>query len=264
MKSFHNDPAIKAKYIARLAEHRRLEHLAQGVGFYCGPEGTKGCAVGCTLEAYDHSLYPTELGLPEWLARLEDRIFEGLPKGQAEQFAEDFLAAIPIGADVGKVRSQLAVLRLTRQLPWLDKNPEPYARQCAESLRQVIACHESGESTRSADSAAAAAESARSAASDSAAESARSAASDSAAESAAWAADSAAWAADSAAWESAARSADSAAESARSAARAAAESAAWAADSDAAWAARSESESKHFQWEAETLLRLLRESGEQA
>ena len=79
MLSFHNDPAIKAKYLDRVKAHAKADRLIQGTGW----KGGKGCAVGCTLEAYDHSLYPIELGLPEWLARLEDRIFEGLPKAEA-------------------------------------------------------------------------------------------------------------------------------------------------------------------------------------
>ena len=134
MQAFHNDPAVKAKYQQRLAAHRAAEELIQGTGY----DGRKGCAVGCTLNSYDHSSYPGELGLPEWLACLEDRIFEGLPKGKAEQFAEDFLAAIPVGADVSKVRGQLAVLRHTRDLKRLEGNSEPYAELCRAAIQGVI------------------------------------------------------------------------------------------------------------------------------
>ena len=49
LQAFHNDPAVKAKYQARLAAHRAAEQLIQGTGF----EDGKGCAVGCTLDAYD-------------------------------------------------------------------------------------------------------------------------------------------------------------------------------------------------------------------
>lgn len=31
--AYHNDPAVKTKYVNRLAEHRRLEHLVQGTGW---------------------------------------------------------------------------------------------------------------------------------------------------------------------------------------------------------------------------------------
>ena len=87
MQAFHNDPAVKAKYLARVRMHREADHLTQGVGWESNGV-TRGCAVGCTLEAYDHRRYPIELGLPEWLARLEDRIFEGLPHADALSWPE--------------------------------------------------------------------------------------------------------------------------------------------------------------------------------
>jgi hypothetical protein len=108
MQAFHNDPAIKAKYQARLAAHRAAEQLIQGTGFRNG----EGCAVGCTLNDYDHSLYETKLGLPVWLAHLEDALFEALPTKEAEQFAEDFLEAIPIGVDVTQISIPLYIARL--------------------------------------------------------------------------------------------------------------------------------------------------------
>ena len=143
LQAFHNDPAVKAKYQARLAAHRAAEQLIQGTGF--DPHTFKGCAVGCTLNEYDHSRYPIELGLPEWLACLEDRIFEGLPKGEAEQFAEDFLAAIPIGADVSAVRGKLAILRHTRDLTRLEGNTDPYAADVRAAIQGVIDWIKGGE-----------------------------------------------------------------------------------------------------------------------
>ena len=139
LRAFHGDPAIKKKYVDRMMEHRRLEHLTQGVGYCADGSGViKGCAVGCTLENYEHGRYPIELGLPEWLARLEDRIFEGLPKGEAEQFAVDFLNVIPVGADVSGVRHQLAILRNQDNLKLLEANKEPYAEQVRAAIRQVL------------------------------------------------------------------------------------------------------------------------------
>jgi hypothetical protein len=278
MQAFHNDPAVKAKYVARLAAHRAAENLIQGTGF----DGGKGCAVGCTLEKYDHDLYPIELGLPAWLAYLEDRIFEGLPKGEAEQFAEDFLSAIPVGADVSNVRGLLAVQRLTRLLPALDANPETYAHQCAAAVRGVIAWHEQGEpegtrsavesvaysaarsaylaATNSANSAVYSAYSAAYSAADSAARSAVESVAYSAARSAYLAATNSANSAVYSAYSAAYSAADSAA---RSAARSAADSARSAADSAArsarsAYSVNSAARSAHYRWEAETLLALLR------
>lgn len=135
--SFHGDPAIKEKYVNRLKEHRRLEHLTQGVGW----ENGKGCAIGCTLEAYDHSLFRTKLGLPMWLARLIDNIFEGLRKERAEQFAEDVLEAIPVGVCVEHVKHEIAIKRLTALLDTLEGNLEEYAIMARVAIRKVIKWH---------------------------------------------------------------------------------------------------------------------------
>lgn len=108
MLSFHNDQEIKEKYLNRVIKHRELDNLIQGTGW----ENGKGCAVGCTLENYDHSRYPIELGLPEWLARLEDRIFEGLPRKEAILWPERFLESIPVGINLEKIKHMLAIKRL--------------------------------------------------------------------------------------------------------------------------------------------------------
>ena len=140
--SYHNDPKIKRKYVNRLKCHRRLEHLTQGIGFESNGT-TKGCAVGCTLDNYDHSRYPIELGLPEWLARLEDYLFEQLPKGEAEQFAEDFLRMIPVGVNVEPVRHRLAVARIDQSLTRLESDKEQYADECRNALNLVKLWHQS-------------------------------------------------------------------------------------------------------------------------
>ena len=135
MLSFHNDPAIKAKYLARVKAHAEADNLIRGTGWEHG----RGCAVGCTLEAYDHSRYPVELGLPEWIAHLEDTLFEGMPDEQAMTWPMRFLEAIPVGVDVEPVKWQLAIWRHTRQVEALALNDEPYAMQCRNAINQVIA-----------------------------------------------------------------------------------------------------------------------------
>ena len=99
LKAFHNDPAIKTKYLARLTAHVKADELIHGKGW----ENGKGCAVGCTLDKYDHAAYETELGIPESLARLEDTLFEGQPNGTSKTFPVRFLQAIPVGADLSLV-----------------------------------------------------------------------------------------------------------------------------------------------------------------
>ena len=94
MLSFHNDPKIKDKYLDRVRKN--------------------GGAVGCTLEHKDSKRYPIELGLPVWLARLEEDIFNNLPVDKAKQWPLNFLKAIPIGVDVDAARHLIDIRRMDR------------------------------------------------------------------------------------------------------------------------------------------------------
>ncbi len=117
MQAFHNDLKIKKKYIARVQAHRKADELIQGVTWKKG----KGCAVGCTLEAYSHARYETELGIPEWLARVEDTLFEGMSKEEAMLWPEKFLSAIPVGADLEPVKRKFIVVVLKHTLVSMKK-----------------------------------------------------------------------------------------------------------------------------------------------
>ena len=186
MLSYHGDATIKTKFALRFAAHRAADDVIQGTGF----DGSRGCFVGCTLDNYDHAQFPIELGWPEWLARLADKIFEGIPKAEAAQFGTDLLAAVPVGVDLEPVRFHLALARHQIQIERLRGNPEPYAAQCIAALEGVIAfCKQSLDGFSD--------EAAWSAARSAAWSAAESAAAWSAARSAAWSGESAAW---SAAW----------------------------------------------------------------
>jgi hypothetical protein len=72
------------------------DNLVRGIGW----ENGKGCAVGCTLEDYKHSRYETELGIPEWLAGVEDTLFEGMSVEKSKTWPEMFLSSIKVGDDL--------------------------------------------------------------------------------------------------------------------------------------------------------------------
>ncbi|HZT60966.1 MAG TPA: hypothetical protein VFA21_20345 [Pyrinomonadaceae bacterium] len=95
--AYHGNPAIKEQYLARVREHREADKLIQGYGYW---KNGKGCAVGCTIHSDDHYAYETELGIPVYLARLEDGIFEALPNELAQAWPEAFLEAIPVGTNL--------------------------------------------------------------------------------------------------------------------------------------------------------------------
>lgn len=128
MKAFHNDPAIKAKYLARVDGHTKADNLIRGIGW----NGFRGCAVGCTLEDYDHARYPIELGIPEWLAHVEDRLFEGMTETKAHTWPRDFLNAITPGADLEKIKGPFLIMVLESTLTTFDHEKYPNVKAAIE------------------------------------------------------------------------------------------------------------------------------------
>jgi hypothetical protein len=221
--AFHGDQAVKDKLLERIGAHEKADAIVSGT--YGRKEGGvwKGCAVGCSVHDLTqdkrlenpHTRYPELLGIPEWVAHLEDQVFEGMSAEKRTGFPRRFAEAIPVGGDFDGLADRLAIRRLKEECLSLSGMwPESVRAQVVAAIEQTIAALESGdEKKRSAAwSAWSAARSARSAWS--AARSARSA----------WSAWSAARSAESAAWSAA-----------RSAAWSAARSAAWSAARSAAF-----------------------------
>ena len=273
--SFHNDETIKQKYLTRLHNHARADEIVQGQYWEHG----KGCAVGCTIHCDDHSAYETILGLPEWLAYLEDTLFEKLSNAEAKSFAVDFLEAIPVGVNLDRVKWQFCTFLLQENIERVLSLTidDALKTQVVSAIRQALACCENALASGQWDESAAqsaqtaawsAAQSAAWSAAQSAAWSARTAAW-SAAQTAAESAQSATWSAQTAAWsaaesaQTAAWSAQTAAWSAQTAAWSAAQSAAWSAQNAAQSAAQTAAESARtaaYTRYAQHLLMLLRQS----
>lgn len=138
--SYHNSPALKAKYLARVQDHRRKGRLVQGVGWL----RDKGCAVGCTLGGYDPSRYPLELGVPEQLAYLEDQLFELLPAEEAMQWPEHFLTAIPVGVDLSGVWPAWAIWMLVDPVDGVRYHVNGFPARAAAILRVAELCGTGG------------------------------------------------------------------------------------------------------------------------
>lgn len=143
MQAFHNDIKIKDQYMARVMAHFDADELIKGTYWKDG----KGCAVGCTIHSGDHALYEVELGIPEWLARLEDRIFEGLPNGKAKEWPVKFLAAIHVGADLDKIKSPFLIFVLESTLDKFDHAKSPEVKK---AIDDVISLHKQENVTESA------------------------------------------------------------------------------------------------------------------
>ena len=226
MLAYYNDPKIKNDILSQLADHASADQIVKGQYWKNG----KGCAVGCTIHSGNHMDYEDRFGIPVMLARLEDRIFEGLPNEAAMKWPTRFMSAIEPGADLSLVGWKFQYWLLTDE----EVNPginHPLVKDSIKQCADVLIPLTKGQPV---DQKAANAMNAERSAARSAASAAWSAA-----ESAESAAESAESAAESA--ESAARSAGSAASAARSAGSAArsAESAAWSTARSAMNAARS-------------------------
>jgi hypothetical protein len=244
LRAYHGEQPTKDVLLANIGAHEKADAIVQGTYGRKANGHYERCAVGCSVHSAAtveqrttddlHALYPELFGLPTWLAHLEDKIFEGLPKEKAAEWPRRFAEAIPVGADFDGLADRLAICRLKEEcLPLSGQWPESIRGEVVAAIEKVIAALEGKQNVSAARSAA---ESAAESAARSAWSAARSAA-ESAAESAA---------------RSAARSARSAAESARSAARSArsaAESARSAAES-----ARSAARSAAFDREADRLI----------
>jgi len=111
MKAFLNDKKVQQKFITRLEEHYKLDEIIKGQYW----EDGKGCAVGCTVHSDSHNCYEIELGIPEWVARLEDQLFEGMPNDKAKEFPLKLLNSIPLGFDNWQhIYHQLCVFMLEK------------------------------------------------------------------------------------------------------------------------------------------------------
>src|SRR6266404_3209382 len=116
MLAFHGDEGIKAKYLNRVLAHAAADEIIHGKYWERG----KGCAVGCTIHSGEHGNYETELGIPRMLARLEDRLFEGMANGNSKHFPAKFLEAAQVGADLSRVPWQFLYWLLTEELASRD------------------------------------------------------------------------------------------------------------------------------------------------
>ncbi len=155
--AFHNDPSLKEFVLTELGRHRAQDQLVQAHGYWAGG---KGCAVGCTLEAvrlfsgdttiaHDlHVLYETRLGIPQRLARLEDGIFEGLPREASQLWPERVISAIAPGSALTMIWPRFALWLLDEELPPLVLGKEGVTAALANVAALYREWTETGKSPR--------------------------------------------------------------------------------------------------------------------
>jgi len=136
--SFHGSEQVKQKYLTRVRDHRKADEIVQGQYYW---KDGKGCAVGCTLHSSNHWCYEDELGVPNHLAYIQDRLFEHLPNAEAKMFPEQFLEIIPIGVDLYPVLWTFMLFTLLDEKNGLiNINEDKKAiRQTADFYQRAIA-----------------------------------------------------------------------------------------------------------------------------
>jgi hypothetical protein len=117
LRAYHGDPAVKAKYVARMQAHMVADELRQQYGYWQPDHDgvMRGCALGCALEQKDevHATFERELGGPRQLAHLIDSLFESVSPAFAHTFPLRVLEAMVAGGDVTQVVAQFVVWLLT-------------------------------------------------------------------------------------------------------------------------------------------------------
>ena len=125
--AFQGSEEFRKQMIQAADNHERLDHYMAGTY----GEGVKACSVGCSIRSVNklrktklsnnsHSELADELGVPVFITRLQDRIFEGLPADMRPAFTGRLFRAISAGADLSGVLP-LFLLRVLDGLPELSR-----------------------------------------------------------------------------------------------------------------------------------------------
>ena len=100
MIAYHGSQTEKDTILTQLQLHYDADEIIHGTYW----ENGKGCAVGCTIHSSDHAQYEPRFGIPQALAQLEDRIFEGMSNGKSKEWPLRFMRAIKPGANLEHVQ----------------------------------------------------------------------------------------------------------------------------------------------------------------
>jgi hypothetical protein len=125
--SYHNDPKVKEFHVQLAKHHYDADMLRTGT-YGEDDNGFKACSVGCMAHDINpedldyHAVVADSAGWPEWLVKLSDSMFDGLPNGERNRFHVDLREAIPVGVNLEPVRHKLALCRLDRLIAMQSKN----------------------------------------------------------------------------------------------------------------------------------------------
>lgn len=143
LRAFKNSTFTKAQAVANAKMHRDQDHLMAGLYYENGSAEWKGCSVGCFTKDPNggHDRYPELFGLPTWLAKFQDMMFEQLPQEDKAWWHVSLFSAIKTGQDMEIVLHRFMGHVLTGRLVFdAEKFPQVQAviEKCA-SLHDLAA-----------------------------------------------------------------------------------------------------------------------------
>jgi hypothetical protein len=139
--AFIGTPITHAELLAEMREHQRMDRFVQGQYW----ENGRGCAVGCAIESInrrtslqlafsDHASYGNITHVPAEIFRLQDRLFEMLPRSEAIKFPVQFLEAIREGSDLSGVLDKFFVRMLLQIVAPVAGANEGIVRRMANGI----------------------------------------------------------------------------------------------------------------------------------
>jgi len=132
--AFNGSTEAKSALVGRLAAHADAKRLVPGAFRWSGEQGS---LVGCLLENPDPACWETELGLPQWLALVADKLAEGSGSPEsAAALGARLLQAIRPGVDLEPVGSRF-ILRLLADLQTRLSAPAGTAAQALAEVEQL-------------------------------------------------------------------------------------------------------------------------------
>ncbi len=161
--TYKGDIELKKYMVKEAVAHRKSDELVKGTYGDISAGAWKGCAVGCAIKSLnaklgtnhstaDHSFLEEQSLYPEWLARLQDTLFEGLPEKESQQWPERFTKAIPVGVsfkDLEPIRWKFCALILKENIERvLTLNiKDELKKQVVDAIQGVLTLHENALTT---------------------------------------------------------------------------------------------------------------------
>ncbi|MBN3726950.1 hypothetical protein [Burkholderia sp. Ac-20379] len=142
MRAYHDDAALKAAVLERLTASAESGELRPGPFAW---HGDGGSAAGCVLRDADPGACPRVLGLPAWLALAIDHLsaMQASPEAAAE-IARQLFEAVPVGADLRTLGSEMMGALLARLAQALPAGEAPHLAQLLDDVAAAHAAHANG------------------------------------------------------------------------------------------------------------------------